>query len=194
MKKPLRLALLLFLACPFLMAQELLTLESKSISSIAKNRFFLGGHFDFNSVSVTKGKHILAGRIAPNVGWFFMNNFAVGYRSDYEVTSSGDSKDFRNSLYVHYNQPIARRHAGFVNIGGGYGYRSNISIVSREVTISTGPIFSMRTGWAYFMSPSALLEVALNIDQSTLNTDFGTIVSNSTTTKLALTVGFQILL
>ena len=163
-------------------------------SSIAENRFFVGGHFDFNAVTVTKGKYILAGRVAPNVGYFVIRNLAVGYRSDWDVASSGDALDFRNVLYVHYNQPIANRHAVFVNAGGGFGYRSNISIVTRERTISTGPILGARLGWAYFMTQSAILELAVNMDQSTLNTDFGPVVSNSTTTKYALTVGFQILL
>lgn len=187
-------ALLFMCSLTFLQAQSPGSQNSERWSSIARNRFFVGGHFDFNAVTVTKGKYILAGRVAPNIGYFVIKNLAVGYRSDWDVASSGDALDFRNSLYVHYNQPIANKHAAFINVGGGYGYRSNISIVTRERTISTGPILGARVGWAYFMSPSAILELAVNLDQSTLNTDFGPVVSNSTTTKYAFTVGFQILL
>jgi hypothetical protein len=170
--------------------------QSQKISYIESGRFFTGGTFNFQVISVTAGKNLLSGRVTPNVGYFIFDNFAMGYRGDIDVSNSGESRDYRNILFVHYNLPVSNRISIFANVGAGVGYRMNQSPIDKNVrVISNGRIFNSRLGMGYFINRSVILETTANFDASQLNTTFADgKVSESVTRRAAFMVGFQILL
>jgi hypothetical protein len=165
-------------------------------SKIEKGRYLVGGAFNFQNITVTAGKNLLSGRATPNFGYFLLNNFAIGLRADIDISNGGESQDYRNVLFLHYNLPFANKHSVFANAGGGFGYRMNQSPIDKNVRlISTGFIVNSRIGYAYFINRNVILETTSNFDLSQLITNFSDgVVSESITRRLALMVGFQILL
>jgi hypothetical protein len=165
-------------------------------SSIEKGRMLVGGAFNFQNITVTAGKNLLSGRATPNVGYFILNNFAVGVRSDIDISNGGESQEYRNVIYLHGNLPIANRSSIVLNFGMGYGYRMNQSPIDKNVKlISDGYILNSRLGYAYFLTRNVIFEASANFDQAQLITNFADgIVSESVTTRMAFLMGFQILL
>lgn len=140
----------------------LLTIASQTIfAQINKGQWLVGGNANFESASFGDNDQFkyTSFSFSPNVGHFFINNFAGGVRLSFDHTKYKQAEDASSSFLFapfvrYYFLPTANKVNLFAD--GSYGFGSmkdGESESFNQFAISAGP--------AVFLSPNTALEFSL---------------------------------
>lgn len=160
---------------------------STTFAQTEKGIKLLGGSADISSTSFdSDSENIFGVSVNPNIGFFLVDNFALGA----EVPLGFTSSDISNTTQVGL-VPFARYYLGssdtrkfFLGVRGGI-VSSNVSFDSGDDISRNQGVVGANAGVAFFINQSIALETALNYQYISIEDSNG--VSN-----IGLSVGFQI--
>lgn len=141
----------------------LLTLTvSATYAQIYQGQWMVGGNAAFSSAKYgdVSGTKVTTFNISPDVGYFFINNFAGGIRLSFtseKLENAGDaSTNFVAGPFLrYYFLPAAQKVNIFLD--GSYGFGS-----AGESSKQGYNQFEFMAGPAIFLSPNVALEIALD--------------------------------
>lgn len=148
----------------------LLASTSFAQGNINKGDWMVGGDASFNYEKQGDYKTTNIG-FMPNVGYFFINNFAGGLRINVSssknefLTQESTSSGFNIGPFVrYYFLPSSQKVNLFADAGFGFGQikSSSGSFDSK----STFTQFGIKAGPAIFLTPSSALEIALGYNSN----------------------------
>lgn len=172
-----------------IIASCLLILAHTGFSQVYKGQWLVGGNaaFETGKVGDSDESKFTSFSFSPNVGHFFINNFAGGVRLSVESTKFKEQDDASSSILFapfvrYYFLPAAEK----VNIFGdaSYGFGSMKDFGESEGFNQ----FSISAGPAVFLTPNTALEFALQY-RSAGGDAFG---GDDRQNNFGLNIGFQI--
>ena len=167
-----------------LLAAIVLMSAQAGFSQVSKGQWLAGGGVSFASSKQGDAKQTSV-TIAPNAGYFFIDQFAGGLRLNYSVNNpSGDDATtiYTVAPFVRYYF-LASGEKVNIFVDGQYGFGSykysGSSASINEFAFSAGP--------AIFLSPNTALEFAIGY-KSTGGKAYG----DDRMTTIGLNIGFQV--
>jgi hypothetical protein len=173
----------------FLLAVIIVSTAVFAQGNINKANIMLGGIAGFDSKKYSDGDESLTTiTFSPNVGYFFMNQFAGGLRFNFlsEKYSEDDdaSSQFELAPFVRYYFLPSSNKTNFF-LDGSYGFGS----VSEGGESASYNSFSFMGGPSFFLTPSAALEFGIGYTSMGGEEVFGPDIRLNT---FAIKVGFQV--
>jgi hypothetical protein len=149
-----------------LIAACLLVSSNAIFAQVNQGQWLAGGSAGFNHSSQGDTK-ITTIMVSPDLGYFFINQFAAGLRPEFgytktkskvgSVTSSGSATAFTVAPFVrYYFKPSGEQVNLFADASYGFG-----SSKVKGGTSVSGNYYQIKAGPAIFLTPSAALEFAL---------------------------------
>lgn len=132
----------------------------------SKSTWMLGGGAGFNSTKPDGGSSTSTWNLSPAVGYFVMDNLAIGAGVSIADYGAGSTTNF-GPFARYYFTSLGKSAKLYGNVGANFGDYTE---------------FGVSAGVAYFLNSSIALETALGY---TKNTDWKT-------SNIGLNVGFQI--
>jgi Outer membrane protein beta-barrel domain len=167
-----------------------------SFSQTGKGNWLVGGIMSFNSsnehdnISTAPDYKSSVFQIAPDFGYFFINNLAGGLDIQYssihssESVNSSTSSSFSAGPFARYYFNLSNTAKIFVHGNIAWGSQK----YSADAPASSVMSYGFKAGPAFFLSPHVALEIAAGY-QSMKTTD--TYIGN-TTTGFTINAGFQV--
>lgn len=141
-----------------------------SQANINKGDWMLGGDAGFNSQKQGDYK-TTSFNLSPNVGYFFINNFAGGLRANVSSSKSEyNSSDVKNTGYElapfvrYYFLPATQKVNLFADASFGFGQNKYDNGITESKTKFTN--LGIKAGPAIFITPATALEIALGYNSS----------------------------
>jgi len=159
-------------------------------SNISKGDWLAGGTAGFNHTKMGDYKTTEIG-VSPNVGYFFMNNFAGGLRAGVSSTKEKFGSDETTASGYHvgpfvryYFLPATQKINIFADASGAFGQdKSETGTGDIKMKYSQ---FGIMAGPAIFLTPNTALEVALGYTSQKVKD------ASDASSTIGLNVGFQI--
>ena len=173
----------------FIFAGILLSSAMFAQGNINKGNIMLGGMAGFESKKASDGDESLSTiTFSPNVGYFFMNQFAGGLRVNYTSLKYSEDEDATSQFDLapfvrYYFLPPAKKTNFFLDASYGFG---SVSEGGESASYNT---FSFMGGPSIFLTPSAALEFGIGYSSMGGEEVFG---DDSRLNTFAIKVGFQI--
>jgi hypothetical protein len=136
----------------------LLISSSTIFAQINQGQWLVGGNVNFRSSKQGEGK-MTSFTVAPDAGYFFINNLAGGLRTSLATSKVKGADESESEITVapflrYYFLPTAKKVNVFADASYGFGsHKDGDSYSINEYTIQAGP--------AVFLSPNTALEFAL---------------------------------
>ncbi len=128
-----------------------------------KSTYLLGGSLQFASTSYTGSGSSSTFNFSPNVGYFFMKNYAVG--GQFDLATGGGSTSWALGPYIRGYFTDNKNGKPFAQAGIGFGGASGGG--------NTSVTFHLRGGYAAFLNKNIALEFAANFQTMKGATVFG---------------------
>ena len=159
-------------------------------NNIGKGAWIVGGNAGFSSTKQGDAKTSVT-ELAPNVGYFFMNQLAGGLRANINNSTNemgtveGKTNSFSLAPFVrYYILPSSQKINVFADASYGFGNSTEkVGTIETEMKMTQ---WSIMAGPAIFLSPSTALQLAIGYG-STKYEDV-----DDAQTHLNIGVGFQI--
>jgi hypothetical protein len=159
--------------------------NSNTYSQITKGYWMLGGGAGFANTKSTNGDSSADSTgfsISPNIGYFVIDNLAIGTSGEFSYTfESENTKTFNSNSISPFIKYYFLDKEKIVNIFSEARYEI---MRLKESDFKTDKI-NLKVGVVFFLNSTAGLEVALNYSKQKTNQDFENRV-------IYLNVGFQI--
>lgn len=190
--------------------------ETASTLPTAKGNWIIGGstNLGFNSNKVTQksGDYSVDGQknstfnVTPTVGYFVIDNLAVGLNLGYEVQKQDASYDFNQTAKVtntvfsvipSVTYFIEADSKAFPYISAGAGYAAiKTKIASTETQNDNFFVWGGKAGLAYFITPSIAIDLGLNYQQLSTKYEetFSTAENKVIFKTLGASIGFNFVL
>ena len=145
----------------FVFALSLLTLSATSFSQINKGQWLIGGSaaFDFSKIVDNDDSKLTSLSLAPNAGYFFINNLAGGARVNFNLAKEENEDAATSFVFApfvrYYFLPTAQKVNVFADASYGFG-----SVKFGDESESMNQ-FAIAAGPAVFLSPNTALEFTL---------------------------------
>lgn len=154
-------------------------------AQITKGNWMVGGSGSFYSqkyeiLQMVQNSVVL--ELRPNVGYFLVDNFALGISPQFTYVNSKESESsaaigYGTGLYARYYLLKSTKKVNILTQVGYTIFGSNSESTTTKIDLKAGPVF--------FFNPKVALEITLNYNKSHLS-------STTTIELLSLGVGFQI--
>jgi hypothetical protein len=169
-------------------AAFLLVCSNAIIAQINQGQILAGGNAGFN-LSKRGDEKTTTIFVNPNVGYFFLNNFAGGLRLGFQSEKEKGAEDALVSYSVapflrYYFLPAAQKVNVFADAS--YGF-DKIKVGDAD---ASGNHFSIMAGPAIFLSPNTALEFALYYNS--YGGDINENVAGDRRNNFGLLIGFQV--
>ncbi len=155
-----------------------------------KGQIMVGGNAGFSTQSEDDFKTSSI-RFAPNVGYFFINNFAGGLRLNMSNTNTtmGDIDTKSSSMMVspflrYYFLPATQKMNVFADASYGFGQAKYDNEITETKTKSNA--YSISAGPAFFLTPNTALELMLSYTSTKIENQ------DDRTNVIGFGIGFQI--
>lgn len=190
--------------------------ETATTSPTAKGNWIIGGstNLGFNSNKVTQksgdysvdGQKTTTFNITPTVGYFVIDNLAVGLNLGYEVQKQDASYDFNQTAKVtntvfsvipSVTYFIEADSKAFPYISAGAGYAAiKTKVASTETQNDNYFVWGGKAGLAYFITPSIAIDLGLNYQQLSTKYEetFSTAENKIIFKTLGASIGFNFVL
>lgn len=140
---------------------------STAFSQINKGQWMVGGNASFSSSKFEDADNTTnTYQLAPNAGYFFINNLVGGFRINLSGTKTEtELGDFKSSSVLvspfvrYYFLPAAEKINVFADLGYGFG-SEKAEIGNNDETASVSG-FSIAAGPAIFITPNTALELTV---------------------------------
>lgn len=132
-----------------------------SQGNINEGDWMLGGDAAITSTKMGDDK-TTSFNLAPNIGYFFINNFAGGLKAD--VSSVKYTSDFKSSSFAiapfirYYFLPATQKVNLFADASFGFGQIKETSIGESKTNLT---VLGIKAGPAIFLTPATALEIVL---------------------------------
>lgn len=190
--------------------------ETATTSPTAKGNWIIGGstNLGFNSNKVTQksgdysvdGQKTTTFNVTPTVGYFVIDNLAVGLNLGYEVQKQDASYDFNQTAKVtntvfsvipSVTYFIEADSKAFPYISAGAGYAAiKTKIASTETQNDNFFVWGGKAGLAYFITPSIAIDLGFNYQQLSTKYEetFSTAENKIIFKTLGASIGFNFVL
>lgn len=190
--------------------------ETATTSPTTKGNWIIGGstNLGFNSTKVTQksgdysvdGQKTTTFNVTPTIGYFVIDNLAVGFNLGYEVQKQDVSFDYNQtekvtntvfSVIPSVTYFIEADSKAFPYISAGAGYAAvKTKVASTETQNDNFFVWGGKAGLAYFITPSIAIDLGLNYQQlSTKYEQTSNIAENKVIFKtLGASIGFNFIL
>jgi hypothetical protein len=159
-------------------------------SNINKGDWMVGGNASFDYQKDGDYKTTTIG-LSPNVGYFFINNFAGGLRAGVasSTTKFGSAKETESAFHVspfvrYYFLPSSQKVNIFADGSFGFGQAKTESMGTEYKYNFTQ--FAITAGPAIFLTPATALEIGLGFNSSKIED------ASDRSNSFGVNVGFQI--
>lgn len=190
--------------------------ETATTLPTAKGNWIIGGstNLGFNSNKVTQksgdysvdGQKTTTFNVTPTVGYFVIDNLAVGLNLGYEVQKQDVSFDYNQtekatntvfSVIPSVTYFIEADSKAFPYISAGAGYAAiKTKIASTETQNDNFFVWGGKAGLAYFITPSIAIDLGLNYQQLSTKYEetFSTAENKVIFKTLGASIGFNFVL
>ncbi|MEG1375734.1 MAG: OmpW family outer membrane protein [Myroides sp.] len=190
--------------------------ETATTSPTAKGNWIIGGstNLGFNSNKATQksgdysvdGQKTTTFNVTPTVGYFVIDNLAVGLNLGYEVQKQDASYDFNQTAKVtntvfsvipSVTYFIEADSKAFPYISAGAGYAAiKTKVASTETQNDNFFVWGGKAGLAYFITPSIAIDLGLNYQQLSTKYEetFSTTENKVIFKTLGASIGFNFVL
>ena len=190
--------------------------ETATTLPTAKGNWIIGGstNLGFNSNKATQksgdysvdGQKTTTFNVTPTVGYFVIDNLAVGLNLGYEVQKQDASYDFNQTAKVtntvfsvipSVTYFIEADSKAFPYISAGAGYAAiKTKIASTETQNDNFFVWGGKAGLAYFITPSIAIDLGLNYQQLSTKYEetFSTTENKVIFKTLGASIGFNFVL
>ncbi len=134
--------------------------------------------------------------IAPNVGYFVIDNLAVGgsLGLGFASNDAGNVSVFSFIPFARYYFNITdSKIKPFATAGAGYSRTKSNPDVGTESTAS-GFVFFIGPGATYFLNENVGIDAILQFTRNSITSEFGGFETDINSSDLSLQIGFQIFL
>jgi len=171
-----------------LLAVLLLVTANSIFAQVNQGQILAGGNAGFNSYKQGSDK-VFSFNVSPNIGYFFINNFAGGLRLNFSRSKQKGAEDAYVTYGIapflrYYFLPAAEKLNVFADASYGFGQEKYGS------TKLKGNYYQIMAGPVLFLSPNAGLEFALYY-----NSYGGKLHENAAgdrANNFGLSIGFQV--
>lgn len=190
--------------------------ETATTLPTAKGNWIIGGstNLGFNSNKATQksgdysvdGQKTTTFNVTPTVGYFVIDNLAVGLNLGYEVQKQDASYDFNQTAKVtntvfsvipSVTYFIEADSKAFPYISAGAGYAAiKTKVASTETQNDNYFVWGGKAGLAYFITPSIAIDLGLNYQQLSTKYEetFSTAENKIIFKTLGASIGFNFVL
>lgn len=190
--------------------------ETATTLPTAKGNWIIGGstNLGFNSNKATQksgdysvdGQKTTTFNVTPTVGYFVIDNLAVGLNLGYEVQKQDASYDFNQtakltntvfSVIPSVTYFIEADSKAFPYISAGAGYAAiKTKVASTETQNDNYFVWGGKAGLAYFITPSIAIDLGLNYQQLSTKYEetFSTAENKIIFKTLGASIGFNFVL
>jgi len=190
--------------------------ETATTLPTAKGNWIIGGstNLGFNSNKATQksgdysvdGQKTTTFNVTPTVGYFVIDNLAVGLNLGYEVQKQDASYDFNQTAKVtntvfsvipSVTYFIEADSKAFPYISAGAGYAAiKTKVASTETQNDNFFVWGGKAGLAYFITPSIAIDLGLNYQQLSTKYEetFSTTENKVIFKTLGASIGFNFVL
>lgn len=190
--------------------------ETATTLPTAKGNWIIGGstNLGFNSNKATQksgdysvdGQKTTTFNVTPTVGYFVIDNLAVGLNLGYEVQKQDASYDFNQTAKVtntvfsvipSVTYFIEADSKAFPYISAGAGYAAiKTKVASTETQNDNYFVWGGKAGLAYFITPSIAIDLGLNYQQLSTKYEetFSTTENKVIFKTLGASIGFNFVL